>query len=169
MWINFIVYIILVQLWVAGEKAQPPSGHMREKRPIISFRGHEDALICLRLRNVTDQGGSKMQCGQYIEYECCNFMNGVMTEQKLTEIQYYIICMLHSRSLIAEYHVDHVRWLISDWRSILMGLRWLDNVEIPVLAYYMRKTSTDWIFPTVGHILRVGDPKEYGYHLILVE
>ena len=32
MWINLIVYIILVQLWVAGEKAQPSSGHMREKR-----------------------------------------------------------------------------------------------------------------------------------------
>ena len=28
----------------------------------------------LRLCNVTDQGGSKMQCGQCIEYECWNFM-----------------------------------------------------------------------------------------------
>ena len=82
------------------------------------------------------------------EYECCNFMNGVMTgEQKLTEIQYYIICMLHSRSSIAEYRTDNVRWLISNWRSILMGLRWLDNVEIPALAYYMRETTPDWIFP----------------------
>ena len=36
---------MLVQLWVAGEKAQPSSGHMREKRPIISFRGYED-LSC---------------------------------------------------------------------------------------------------------------------------
>ena len=44
------------------------------------------------------------------EYECCNFMNGVLTgEKKLTEIQYYIICTLHIRPLIAEYHIDHVR------------------------------------------------------------
>ena len=42
MWINLIVYFILVQLWVAGEKAQPSSGHMREKRPIMSFWDHED-------------------------------------------------------------------------------------------------------------------------------
>ena len=28
--------IILVQLWVADEKAQPSSGHMREKRPYPS-------------------------------------------------------------------------------------------------------------------------------------
>ena len=48
MWINLIVYIILVQLWVAGEKAQPSSGHMREKRPIISFRGHEDLSYCIK-------------------------------------------------------------------------------------------------------------------------
>ena len=27
---------MLVQLWVAGEKAQPSSGHMREKRPYPS-------------------------------------------------------------------------------------------------------------------------------------
>ena len=27
---------MLVQLWVAGEKAQPSSGHMREKRPYHS-------------------------------------------------------------------------------------------------------------------------------------
>ena len=33
MWNNLIVYIILVQLWVAGEKAQPSIGHMREKKP----------------------------------------------------------------------------------------------------------------------------------------
>ena len=32
MWINLIVYIILVQLWVEGEKAQPSIRHMREKR-----------------------------------------------------------------------------------------------------------------------------------------
>ena len=58
------------------------------------------------------------------EYGCCNFMNGVVTgEQKLTETQYCVICMLHSRSSIAVYHIDHVRWLISNWRSIFMGLR----------------------------------------------
>ena len=33
MWINVIVYIILVPQWAAGEKAQPSSGHMCEKRP----------------------------------------------------------------------------------------------------------------------------------------
>ena len=36
MWINLIVYIILVQLWVAGEKAQPSSGDKREKIPYPS-------------------------------------------------------------------------------------------------------------------------------------
>ena len=35
MWNNLTVYIILVQLWVAGEKAQPSSGHTR-KRPYPS-------------------------------------------------------------------------------------------------------------------------------------
>ena len=49
-----------------------------------------------------------------------NVMTG---EQKLTETQYYNICMLHSRSSIAEYYIDHVRWLISEWQSTLMGLR----------------------------------------------
>ena len=44
--IDSIVYIILVQLWAAGEKAQPSSGHIREKRPVISFRAHED-LSCI--------------------------------------------------------------------------------------------------------------------------
>ena len=39
---SLIVYIILVQLWVAGEKAQPSSGYMREERPKIYFRDHED-------------------------------------------------------------------------------------------------------------------------------
>ena len=49
MWIKLIVYtIILVQLWVAGKKAQPSSGHMREKRPIMSFRGHEDLSNCIK-------------------------------------------------------------------------------------------------------------------------
>ena len=43
---NLIDYIILVQLWVPGEKAKPSSGHMREKRPIISFRGHGDSHNC---------------------------------------------------------------------------------------------------------------------------
>ena len=32
MWIILIVYIVLVQLWVAGEKTEPSSNHMREKR-----------------------------------------------------------------------------------------------------------------------------------------
>ena len=45
--INLLVYIILVQLWVAGEKAQPSSGHMREKRPIIFFLGHGDLSYCI--------------------------------------------------------------------------------------------------------------------------
>ena len=47
---NVIVYIILVQLWVAGEKAQPSSRHMREKTSIllISFRGHEDLSYCIK-------------------------------------------------------------------------------------------------------------------------
>ena len=45
---NKIVYIILVQLFVAGENAQPSSGHMREKRRIISFRGHEDLSSCIK-------------------------------------------------------------------------------------------------------------------------
>ena len=36
-------------MWVAGEKqAQPSSGHMREKRPMISFRGHEDSSYCIK-------------------------------------------------------------------------------------------------------------------------
>ena len=48
MWIILIVYIVLVQLWVAGEKAQPSSGHMREKRPIMSFRGHEGLSYCIK-------------------------------------------------------------------------------------------------------------------------
>ena len=104
------------------------------------------------------------------EYECCNFMNGVMIgEQKLTDIQYYIVCMLHNRSLIAEYHVDHVRRLISDWWSILMGLRWLDNVEVPVLAYYMRETSADLIF-TRTYTESWGPQRIWLYNiLILVE
>ena len=38
MWIDLIIYITLVQLWVAGEKAQPSSRRtsMREKRPYPS-------------------------------------------------------------------------------------------------------------------------------------
>ena len=48
MWIDLIIYIILVQLCVAGEKSQPSSGHMREKRPIISFRRHEDVSYCIK-------------------------------------------------------------------------------------------------------------------------
>ena len=36
MWFNLIAYDILVPLSVAGEKAQPSSGHMREKRPYPS-------------------------------------------------------------------------------------------------------------------------------------
>ena len=47
MWNNLIVYIILVQLWVAGEEVQPSSGHMCKKRPIIPFRGHEDSPYCI--------------------------------------------------------------------------------------------------------------------------
>ena len=43
-----IVYIPLVQLWVAGEEAQPSSGHMREKRPIMSFRCHEDSSYFIK-------------------------------------------------------------------------------------------------------------------------
>ena len=35
-------------MWVAGEKAQPSSGHMREKIPIMSFRGHEDLSYCTK-------------------------------------------------------------------------------------------------------------------------
>ena len=42
MWINLVLYIILAQLWVASEKAQLSSGHMREKRRIIGFRGDGD-------------------------------------------------------------------------------------------------------------------------------
>ena len=42
MWIDLIVYFMLVPLWVAGEKAQPSSGHMYEKWPIISLRDHGD-------------------------------------------------------------------------------------------------------------------------------
>ena len=49
MWTNLIVHIILVQLWVDGEKAQPSSGHMREKRPMMSFRGHEDPCYCTKV------------------------------------------------------------------------------------------------------------------------
>ena len=47
MCVNFIVYIILVQLWVAGEKTQPSSGHMRQKRPLVLFRGHKDLSYCI--------------------------------------------------------------------------------------------------------------------------
>ena len=58
---NKIVYIILVQLFVAGENAQPSSGHMREKRPIISFRGNEDLLIFFKWSHVWHVGvGGKL-------------------------------------------------------------------------------------------------------------
>ena len=45
---NLSVHIILVQLWVSGEKAQPSTGYMGERRPIISFRGHGNLLSCIR-------------------------------------------------------------------------------------------------------------------------
>ena len=85
-----------------------------------------------------------MQSGPYIEWIWVLQFHEWSYD---TEIQYYIICMLHSRSSMAENHIDHFSWLTRDWRSILMGLRWLDNVEIPVLAYYMLETTTDSIFP----------------------
>ena len=47
---SLIVYIILVQLWVAGKKAQPSSGHMREKRPYPSF--------CTKSGRMSDMLGS---------------------------------------------------------------------------------------------------------------
>ena len=48
MWINLIVYIILVQLWVAGEKAQPSSGHVREKRPYpSSYSSKSGHMSCI--------------------------------------------------------------------------------------------------------------------------
>ena len=42
MWINLIVYIILVQQWVTGENARPSSGNMRPKKSGFYFRGNED-------------------------------------------------------------------------------------------------------------------------------
>ena len=50
--------------------------------------------------------------------------------------------MLHSRSSIAEYHIDHARLLISDWRSIL-----LDFVDRTMLKFRYMHTMYTWYIP----------------------
>ena len=109
MWNNLIVHIILVQLWVAGQKAQPSIGHMREKRPITSFRGHEDLFYCIKSGRVS----------------------GILVSGKNFPITKYCLTTLMT------FKIPNITWDIGHYFNLYLGLKrlgWLYVLGIPPRA-----------------------------------